>query len=76
MILHLLQTVIRDYPDHFAWRQPWSDTAAPPIDLLYGSDTLRVHLDAGLPLSDLIDSWQPALREFLRFRRRYMLYSV
>ena len=75
-ILHLLQIVIRDYPERFAWREPWSDSAAPPIDLLYGSDALRKHLDAGLPVDELIASWQPGLNEFERIRRRYMLYSA
>ena len=75
-ILHLLQIVIRDYPERFAWRDPWSDSAAPPIDLLYGSDALRKHLDAGLPVSELIASWQPGLNEFERIRQQYMLYSA
>ena len=75
-ILQLLQTVIRDFPEHFAWREPWSDRIAPPIDLLSGSDALRKHLDAGLPVSELIASWEPGLNDFEHIRQQFMLYST
>lgn len=74
MILHVLQTIKSEYPDHFAWRHPWSESASPPIDLLSGSDALRNHLDAGRPIDELIESWQPGLNDFHRLRKQYMLY--
>ena len=75
MILHVLQTVMREYPDHFAWREPWSEGAAYPLDLLSGSDALRNHLNAGRPVDEIIESWQPGLNAFQRLRGQYMLYS-
>ena len=73
-MLHVLQTLKRRYPEEFAWRQPWSDGARPPIDLLWGSDRLRQLIDADEPVDALIESWQPALREFERLRAAYLLY--
>ncbi len=74
-MLHVLQTLKRRYPNEFAWRQPWKQGAPPPIDLLWGSDRLRRGIDADKPVDALIESWQPALREFERLRADYLLYS-
>ncbi len=74
-MLHVLQTLKRRYPDEFAWRQPWSDGARPPIDLLWGSDRLRRHLDADEPVDSLIESWEPGTRDFERDRAAHLLYS-
>lgn len=73
-MLLILQTLKRRYPDEFAWRQPWSEGARPPIDLLWGSDRLRRHIDADEPVDALIESWQPELRNFERLRADYLLY--
>ena len=73
-MLQLLQTLKRLYPDDFAWRQPWADGARPPIDLLWGSASLRQHIDADEPVEVLIESWQPALREFEQMRAEFLLY--
>lgn len=73
-MLHVLQTLKRRYSDDFAWRQPWAKGAYPPIDLLWGSDALRQHIDADEPVEALIESWQPELREFEQTRANYFLY--
>jgi len=74
-MLHVLQTLKRRYPDDFAWRPPWDDGARPPIDLLWGSDSLRRCIDADEPVDSLIESWQPELRDFERDRAAHFLYS-
>ncbi len=75
-MLHVLQLLKRRYPAEFAWRQPWGGAGAhPPIDLLWGSDRLRKHIEVDQPVSELIESWLPALREFERLRAAYLLYS-
>lgn len=74
-MLHVLQALKRRYPEEFAWRQPWAEGARPPIDLLWGSDRLRKHIDSGQPVASHIESWQPDLREFERVRQAYRLYS-
>ena len=72
--LHILQTIKRAYPDRFAWRKPWLPGRQRPIDLLWGSDRLRRHIDADRPVEDLAAEWGPALRRFERLRGDYMLY--
>lgn len=74
-LLHVLATIKRLYPEDFAWRQPWRDGARPPIDLLWGSDKLRRHIDADESVEALIESWQPSLRDFERARADYLLYD-
>ena len=73
-MLQILQILKRRYPDDFAWRQPWADGAHPPIDLLWGSDALRHHIDADEPVEALIESWQPGLRDFEQLRAEFLLY--
>lgn len=73
-MLHVIQTLNRRYPKDFAWRQPWAEGARPPIDLLWGSDRLRRHIDSDQPVEALIESWQPDLREFEQLRAGYLLY--
>lgn len=74
-LLHVLQLLKRRYPDDFAWRQPWAEGARPPVDLLWGSDRLRKHIDTDETVDSLIESWQPGLREFERLRAAYHLYK-
>ncbi|MCY3915796.1 MAG: DUF1343 domain-containing protein [Chloroflexi bacterium] len=74
-MLHILQTLKRRYPDEFAWRQPWSDGARPPIDLLWGSDSLRNCIDSDQPVDSLIESWEPDTRDFERNCAEVLLYS-
>jgi len=74
-LLHVLAAIKRHYPEDFAWRQPWQDGARPPIDLLWGGDSLRRHISAEEPVDALSKSWQASLREFERLRADYLLYS-
>ena len=73
-MLHVLQTLKRTYPDDFAWRPSWNPGAPRPIDLLWGSDKLRQHLDADRDVDDLITSWQPDLARFEHLTANYLLY--
>ncbi len=73
-MLQVLQTLKQSYPESFSWRKSWIPGRQRPIDLLWGSDSLRRHIDADLPVDELIASWQPALQQFERLREDYMLY--
>lgn len=74
-MLHVLQTVKRNYPDEFSWRGPWVPGRHRPIDLLWGGDSLRQHIDADRPVDELIACWQPGLRAFTQKRNAYLLYA-
>ncbi|MFN8449038.1 MAG: DUF1343 domain-containing protein [Anaerolineae bacterium] len=73
--LHLLAWVKANYPEQFAWRAPWSDGGHRPIDLLVGGSQIREHLDAGKPVSELIESFQADLSAFEQERAPYLLYA-
>jgi uncharacterized protein YbbC (DUF1343 family) len=44
------------------------------VDRLAGSDALRLAVDAGVELAEIVDTWNPGLAEFERLRDRYLLY--
>lgn len=72
--VHVLDAFRRAHPGAFRWRPPDAPGAAFPIDLLYGSDRLRRHLDAGLPAEDLVAAWAPDEAAFRQARRPQLLY--
>lgn len=74
-IVHILQTLKRTCPDSFDWRKPWMPGRMRPIDLLWGSNRLRRHIDANGPVGDLIESWQPELQDYIQRRGKYLLYA-
>ena len=63
-------------PARFAWRQPpyEYEHEKAPIDILYGSDRLRVAIDAGKRSTDLDSEWRAETDAFLRLRGKYLLY--
>jgi uncharacterized protein YbbC (DUF1343 family) len=73
--LHLLAQVKTRYPEHFAWRAPWSDGGQRPIDLLAGGSRVREHLDAGRSVSELIDSFEAGLSAYEQQRAPHLLYT-
>ncbi len=59
-------------PD-FAWRE----RAAPFwMDRLTGSEQVRLDIDAGAGVDDVVAGWQADLRAFRRVRRRHLLYRA
>jgi uncharacterized protein YbbC (DUF1343 family) len=74
--VELIAEFRRQDPSSFAWRQPPYEYEHDkwPIDILYGSDRLRLAIDAGEELDRLIASWNPEEEAFRRNRERYLLY--
>jgi uncharacterized protein YbbC (DUF1343 family) len=63
-------------PSRFLWRDPpyEYEHEKMPIDILAGSAELRQQIDRGIPARDIAASWQPAVAEFEKVRREYLLY--
>jgi uncharacterized protein YbbC (DUF1343 family) len=64
-------------PARYAWREPpyEYEHEKAPIDILYGSDRLRVAIDAGKRSNDLDSEWRTETDAFVRQREKYILYS-
>ncbi|HVH55494.1 MAG TPA: DUF1343 domain-containing protein [Vicinamibacterales bacterium] len=62
-------------PSRFEWRDPpyEYEREKMPIDILYGSDQLRLALAAG-KVRTLIESWAPEEEAFGRMREPFLLY--
>jgi uncharacterized protein YbbC (DUF1343 family) len=71
--LHILQSLAELYGASRVWRH----AGARPewFDKLYGTDRVRLHVKAGLPLKPLFAEWARARRDFGRARQRALLYA-
>jgi uncharacterized protein YbbC (DUF1343 family) len=59
------------YPDDFAWRE----TAAPYwIDRLSGDENVRLAIDSGADVDEVVAVWRRDLAAFRRLRERHLLY--
>jgi uncharacterized protein YbbC (DUF1343 family) len=65
--LHMLSWIRRNYASQFQWRENH-------IDRLAGSDDVRKAIDQGMPVDQIIGSWQPDLKKFEETRRKFLLY--
>jgi len=63
-------------PDAFGWKPPPYEYEYDkmPIDCLAGSSTLREQIDAGIPACEIAQSWEPALADFVKVRKKFLLY--
>jgi uncharacterized protein YbbC (DUF1343 family) len=63
-------------PARFAWREPpyEYEQEKMPIDILYGSDRLRLAIDGGGARQALVAEWRNDVDAFSRVRERHLLY--
>ncbi|MEN8258606.1 MAG: DUF1343 domain-containing protein [Thermodesulfobacteriota bacterium] len=74
--LAILQAIMTLYPELFAYKQPPYEYEYDilPMDLILGSQEVRLALEEGTATVELEEGWQDALDEFDRLRRNYFLY--
>ena len=62
--------------DLFAWRQPpyEYETVRLPIDLITGTTRVREAIDSGVPTTELVREWEPALARYRNAVRPHLLY--
>ena len=74
--IELLVEFHREAPDRFAWRDPpyEYEHEKPPIDILYGSDRLRLAIDAGETGDEIAGGWPRDEDAFRRLRQPFLLY--
>jgi uncharacterized protein YbbC (DUF1343 family) len=63
-------------PDRFRWRQPpyEYEHERMPIDILAGSDRLRLAIEADVPVREIAAEWDGPVAAFEEMRREYLLY--
>jgi uncharacterized protein YbbC (DUF1343 family) len=63
-------------PDRFAWREPpyEYEHEKQPIDILFGSDSLRETIDAGKDVGAFVAGWKTEEESFRQLRQKYLLY--
>ncbi|MFQ5605763.1 MAG: exo-beta-N-acetylmuramidase NamZ domain-containing protein [bacterium] len=66
--IQIVNTIFQLYPDSLTWR-------IRHFDRLCGTATVRETIQARGELVTLRASWQPALRNFLNIRKKYLLYE-
>jgi uncharacterized protein YbbC (DUF1343 family) len=65
------------YPNYFSWKKPPYEYEKKllPIDILAGTDRLRIDIEEGTDLKTMARRWDHELREFdKKIRRKYLLY--
>jgi len=72
--LHLVKTLHDIYPNDFQFRAP-GPSGKHFFDLLAGTDKIRLAIQAGVPVDEIVASWQNELGAFMRARQKYLLYS-
>ena len=64
-------------PDRFEWRAPPYEYEFEklPFDILCGTDSIRLQIEAGGDLESIESSWKPGLDQFKRIRNAYLIYE-
>jgi uncharacterized protein YbbC (DUF1343 family) len=73
-----LSTIRRLYPDEPIWKNPpyEYEREKMPIDILAGTDRLRIMIDAGEALDSMEEWWQAECSAFSRqVRKQYLIYD-
>jgi uncharacterized protein YbbC (DUF1343 family) len=71
--LYLLNTIKQTHPEQFQWRV-WTPGEHYSIDSLCGTNQIRLQLDAGVSVEEIVGSWQSDLKTYSLLREKYMLY--
>lgn len=75
--LLLIEKARREDVRRFAWQKPpyEYEYVKPPIDILSGSDRVRVAVEKGEPIRRFLPEWREELRAFKKRRAKYLLYD-
>jgi beta-N-acetylhexosaminidase len=74
-MLHMMDILLRTYPDNFAFIETSWEGTYPHFDLLAGSARLREMLQAKRPVREMALNWKKLQAKFLDARRPFLLYS-
>ena len=77
--LKMIEVVRQMYPDRFAWKRSAARHSGRPhirywFDQLMGTDKVRRDIEMGVPVEEIVASWQPELQSYDAMRQQYLLY--
>jgi uncharacterized protein YbbC (DUF1343 family) len=73
--VHLLSVLKRLYRDEFDWLPPFNEGRPHFIDLLAGTDALRIGIEDGVPAPEILRAWDEDREAFEPARNRAMIYT-
>lgn len=75
--LALLASVIETHGDRLEWKErPYEyEFKKKPIDLILGDSSIRKELEAGGDLGSIRDGWIEDLKDYMEWRRPFLLYD-
>jgi len=64
-------------PAEFRWKEPpyEFEHERKPIDILFGTDRIRMQIEGGTDLAVIEAAWRTALPLYTRRRRAFMIYD-
>ncbi len=72
---YIMEALLKMYPDNFNFDLPEFQKRVKAFDWANGSDKVRLMLQKGVPVEEIVASYQPQVDEFLEKRERYLLYE-
>jgi uncharacterized protein YbbC (DUF1343 family) len=74
--LHILQEVLKTHSDVFQWKPPPYEYEFQklPIDLILGSQEVRLRLEKFESVNSILESFQMELKDFINLSKRFHLY--
>jgi uncharacterized protein YbbC (DUF1343 family) len=75
--LVLLKAILELHKEQFAWKKPPYEYEYDkmPIDLILGDSSLKIKMEKGADLLEIQERWVEELKDFLEWRKSYLLYS-
>lgn len=72
----IVKTAFDMYGEDFKWKQPPYEYVYDrnPFDVIAGTDKLRLMIESGVALDEIVASWGADLSEFAKLREKYLLY--
>lgn len=70
---HILELLLSEYPQNCNFKNNRPNNIS-MFDKVNGTDMMRKQFQNGIPAESIINGYQPALKEFIKKRKRYLLY--
>jgi uncharacterized protein YbbC (DUF1343 family) len=73
----LLKAIVELHKEQFAWsRPPYEyEYEKMPVDVILGDSSLKIKIEKGADLFEIKEEWVEGLKDFLEWRKSYLLYA-